>query len=104
MLSLDPQAFLKSLCQRHSLQPGIYSQKVVGTFKWGIPGGMPSAGLRCSLEINGLLCCALPALRRVILFHTFGAVGPVSDRKPLKPSQNKPVVFRGFSWLLATVI
>lgn len=105
MLSLDPQATQKSLCQKLSPQPGIYSQKVVGTFKWEVLGGMPSVwGLRCSHEINGLLYYAVPALTSVILFHTLGAVGPVSDGNPLKPSQNKPVVFRGLSWLLATVI
>lgn len=53
----------RSTCvKKRSPQPGIYSQKVVGTFKWEVLG-MPSVvGLRCSREINGLLYYALPAL------------------------------------------
>lgn len=43
VLSLDPQASQKSLCQKLSPQPGIYSQRVVGTFKREVLGGMPSA-------------------------------------------------------------
>lgn len=43
-LSLDPQASQKSLCQKLSPQPGIYSQKVVGPLSGRSLGACPQHG------------------------------------------------------------